>query len=69
MFVGLQIITIDTETLHRPEGVQTIFAGEVITDVASAIGEACDNGGAMRNALVAGHGEFGRKISYRAYPQ
>jgi len=69
MFVTLKIFAINPEALHRPKGVKAILAGEIIAKVAKAIGETCDNGGAVRNALVARHGEFGREIPYRSYMQ
>ena len=69
MLVGLKIVAIDTETLHRPKGIKTILAGEVITKATRAVGESRDNGGPVRNALVTRHCELGRETSYRAYLQ
>ena len=55
MVIAGEVVTIDAKALHCPQGVQAILAGEVIANMTGAIREACDNGGAMGNALVSGH--------------
>ena len=50
-----QVFAADSQTLHGPQGVEAVFAGEEILDAAGAVGESAHDGNAMRNALVSGH--------------
>ena len=56
--VGFRFIDPNTESAQSIHGSQTIVAHEKSVQPTNPVGESGNNGGAMRNALVARHSDF-----------
>ena len=56
--IALRLIDPNPERAQRINGTHTIVAHEESIEAANSVGQRTDDGGAMRNALVPGHGDF-----------
>ena len=65
ILIRLDRLTYYAKALHCPQSVEAIFTREVIANSTGAIRETCNDRGPMRDALVAGHREFGGKTASR----